>query len=110
MNTKFITTKNIALITLFLVLPFTKVMWQSRGVIFQPAIGNGKTVLDPNGVVYVSETTSGFTTDDQVQSEILYSSLVFPMVEPNSDLSAGSNYSFINKLFVIYFGYTTRSI
>ncbi|WP_281226890.1 Ig-like domain-containing protein [Flavobacterium aquiphilum] len=94
MNTKFITTKNIALITLFLVLSFTKVIGQTPGVIFQPAIGNGKTVLDPNGDGYVSATTAGFTTDDQVQSEIPYSSLVFPMVEPNSDLSAGPSCSF----------------
>ncbi|HEU4791444.1 MAG TPA: hypothetical protein VFS71_17285, partial [Flavobacterium sp.] len=94
MNTKFIMTKNIAFITLLLVMSFTKVMGQTPGLIYQPATGSGKLVLDPNGDGYVSATTAGFTTDDQLQSEIPYNSLVFPMVEPNSDLSSGPSCSF----------------
>lgn len=39
-------------------------------------------------------SASGFTTDDQLQSEIPFSSLVFPMVEPNSDLGPGPDCGF----------------
>lgn len=85
-KTKSSTTKNIWLITLLILLSFSRVSGQTPGIIYQPATGGGKAVLDPNGDGYTSATTGGFISDDQVESEIPFSSLVFPMVEPNSDL------------------------
>ncbi len=67
---------------------------QTKGLIFEPATGAGKAVLDPNGDGYTSATSSGFITDDQIESEIPFSSLVFPSIEPVSDLSAGPSCSF----------------
>ena len=67
---------------------------QNTGLIYEPATGAGVSILDPNGDGYTSATTGGFFTDDQLESEIPYSSLVFPSVEPNSDLSAGPSCSF----------------
>jgi len=67
---------------------------QTPGLIYEPATGTGAAVLDPNGDGYTSASTSGFITDDQVESEIPYSSLIFPSVEPTSDLSAGPSCSF----------------
>ncbi|WP_316632483.1 hypothetical protein [uncultured Flavobacterium sp.] len=86
--------KKISLITLFVLLSLSKVIAQTPGTIYNPATGGGTTVLDPNGDGFTSATINGFTTDDQIQSEIPYKSLVFPMTEPNSDLSAGPNCSF----------------
>ncbi|WP_374172412.1 gliding motility-associated C-terminal domain-containing protein [Flavobacterium tructae] len=86
--------RKILLIALFVLLSFSKVTAQTPGMIYNPATGAGTTVLDPNGDGFTSATANGFTTDDQLQSEIPYKSLVFPMIEPNSDLSAGPNCSF----------------
>ncbi|OXA86922.1 hypothetical protein B0A62_22945, partial [Flavobacterium hydatis] len=69
-------------------------MAQTPGMIYNSATGSGSIVLDPNGDGFISATINGFTTDDQIQSEIPYKSLVFPMIEPNSDLIAGPNCSF----------------
>ncbi|WP_348812849.1 immunoglobulin domain-containing protein, partial [Flavobacterium maritimum] len=88
------TTKNIWLITLLVLLSFSRVSGQTPGIIYQPAATPGNSVLDPNGDGYTSATTGGFISDDQLESEIPYSSLIFPMVEPNSDLSAGPSCSF----------------
>lgn len=59
---------------------------QTPGMIYEPATGAGTSILDPNGDGYTSATTSGFTTDDQLQSEIPYVSFVIPQAEPNSDI------------------------
>ena len=82
------------IITLFVILSFGNLAAQTPGMIYEPATGLGAAVLDPNGDGYVSLTTNGFTTDDQLQSEIAYSSLIFPMVEPNSDLGPGPDCGF----------------
>ncbi|MCI4443284.1 MAG: hypothetical protein JHC39_07240, partial [Lentimicrobium sp.] len=82
------------IITLLIMLTFSRVSAQTPGLIYEPATGAGALILDPNGDGFTSKTTAGFLTDDQVDSEIPYSSLVFPMVEPTSDLSAGPNCSF----------------
>ncbi|MBC7493560.1 MAG: hypothetical protein H7221_01035, partial [Flavobacterium sp.] len=82
------------IITLFTVLSFSTVLAQTPGLIYEPATGLGTVVLDPNGDGFTSLSPFGFTTDDQVQSEIPYVSLVFPMVEPNSDLGPGPNCGF----------------
>jgi len=75
-------------------LSFNGLFAQTPGLIYEPATGAGKAILDPNGDGYVSLSPNGFTTDDQLQSEIPYSSLVFPMVEPNSDLGPGPDCGF----------------
>ncbi|MFV8376214.1 beta strand repeat-containing protein, partial [Flavobacterium sp. GSP11] len=94
MNAKFSITKIFSLFTLLFILTFNSVNGQTPGIIYEPATGLGATVLDPNGDGYVSLTSVGFTTDDQLQSEIPYSSLIFPMVEPNSDLGPGPDCGF----------------
>ena len=60
---------------------------QTPGMIYEPATSGGAAILDPNGDGYTSASTAGFTTDDQLQSEIPYSSLIFPGSEPTSDLN-----------------------
>ena len=82
------------IITLLIILNFSSVSAQTPGLIYEPATGAGAAVLDPNGDGFVSLTANGFTIDDQLQSEIPYSSLVFPMIEPNSDLGPGPNCGF----------------
>lgn len=67
---------------------------QTPGLIFKPAAGAGRAVLDPNGDGYTSASTSGFTTDDKTQSEIPFVPLVFPMLEPTGDLGPGPDCSF----------------
>ncbi|WP_035633638.1 beta strand repeat-containing protein, partial [Flavobacterium gilvum] len=94
MNIKFVMTKNIALITLFLILSLTKVTGQTRGLIFDPIPGGGKNILDPNGDGYVSFSPSGFVSNDETESEIPYASLVFPADEGSSDLGSGPNCGF----------------
>lgn len=61
-------------------------MSQTPGLIYEAATGAGAAVLDPNGDGFTSATTAGFTTDDQVQSEIAFTSMVLAGVEPDSDL------------------------
>ena len=67
---------------------------QTPGMIYEPATGGGAAILDPNGDGYTSQTTVGFTTDDQLQSEIPYTSLIFPGSEPTSDLNNAPNCGF----------------
>ncbi|MGL2987211.1 beta strand repeat-containing protein, partial [Flavobacterium sp. RSSA_27] len=86
--------KNLIFIAFLLLLSLSKVSGQTPGLIYSPASGAGKAVLDPNGDGYTSASSFGFVTDDQIESEIPYTSLVFPKVEPNSDLSAGPSCSF----------------
>ncbi|MBC7643102.1 MAG: DUF11 domain-containing protein, partial [Flavobacterium sp.] len=86
--------KVINIFTLFFILIFSNVSAQTPGLIYEPATGAGTVVLDPNGDGYTSISPFGFTTDDQLQSEIPYVSLVFPTFEPNSDLGPGPNCGF----------------
>jgi gliding motility-associated-like protein len=78
----------------FLIAAGVNVYAQTPGLIFKPATGAGKAVLDPNGDGYVSTTTAGFTTNDKTQSEIPYVAMVFPMIEPTSDLGPGPDCGF----------------
>ncbi|MDP2888693.1 MAG: hypothetical protein Q8P34_06940, partial [Bacteroidota bacterium] len=71
-----------------------QVIAQTPGLIFERATGGGAAVLDPNGDGYTSKTTSGFQGNDQTDSEIPYVPLVFPMVEPDSDLGPGPDCGF----------------
>ena len=67
---------------------------QTPGMIIEPATGAGAAVLDPNGDGYVSATNAGFQTDDQTESEIPFTSLIFPGSEPTSDLNNAPNCGF----------------
>ena len=67
------------------------ILAQTPGMIIEPATGAGAAVLDPNGDGYVSATNAGFQTDDQTESEIPFTSLIFPGQEPTSDLNNAPN-------------------
>lgn len=67
---------------------------QSPGMIYESATGAGITVLDPDGNGYTSQSTTGFTTDDQTQSEINYISFILPSSENEADLCNGPNCSY----------------
>lgn len=82
------------IIILLTILISSRVSAQTPGLIYEPATGAGAIILDPNGDGYVSLSPNGFTTDDQSQSEIPFKSLVFPMIEPTSDLGPGPDCGF----------------
>ena len=94
MNPKLSRMNKISIFFLLVVFSFSKVTAQTKGMIYLPATGTGITVLDPNGDGFTSLTTAGFTTDDQIQSEIPFKSLVFLSVEPDSDLGPGPDCGF----------------
>ena len=50
---------------------------QTKGLIFEPATGAGDVVLDPNDDGYVSATTAGFVSNDNLESEIPYVAFIF---------------------------------
>ncbi|AOW10369.1 Ig-like domain-containing protein [Flavobacterium gilvum] len=80
---------------LFFVFSFVKIDAQvTPGLIYEPATGAGRAVLDPDGDGYSSKKTTGFVADDSAESEIAYKPLVFVSVEPNSDLESGPNCGF----------------
>ena len=67
---------------------------QTKGIIYDPA-GTGASVLDPNMDGYTSSNTSGFVTNDEIESEIAYVGM--PSVgggEPDSDLHPGPSCGF----------------
>lgn len=78
----------------FIALCFFTAQAQTKGLIIDPATGAGKAILDPNSDGYVSMNTSGFVTNDRTESEIPYVPMVFPMLEPTGDLSAGPSCNF----------------
>ena len=80
--------------TLVLFLLFSRFSAQTPGMIVQPATGAGASIFDPNGDGYVSASTVGFVTDDQLESEIPFTSLVFPGTEPIGDINNGPNCGF----------------
>lgn len=73
---------------------FGSLFAQTPGIIYEPAAGGGAAILDPNGDGYTSATTSGFIADDQLESEIAYTSFLFPGTEPFADLNNGPNCGF----------------
>src|SRR5438045_9283637 len=64
---------------------------QSPGLIIDPKNGNGITFLNPNGDIYSSATSAGFTTNDITQSEIPYKLVPAAISEPVGDQNGGSN-------------------
>jgi hypothetical protein len=67
---------------------------QTPGVIFDPATGYGKTVLDRNGDGYTSASNSGFTTNDVTQSEMSFTAIPQLSAEPNGDILRGPTCGF----------------
>ena len=55
---------------------------------------SGSSVLDPNGDGYVSQTTSGFISNDITESEIPYITLIPAGNEPQSDVQNAPNCGF----------------
>ena len=70
---------------------------QTPGLIAKPAVA-GKSVLDPNADNYVSTDNEGFTTDDELQSEIPYVALILPYAEPTGDLATGPSCGFTDMV------------
>ncbi|MFT4522296.1 MAG: hypothetical protein ACI8ZN_001241 [Bacteroidia bacterium] len=87
-------TVHVLILLIFLCSMYNPVLAQTPGMIFEPATGAGQAVLDPNTDGWVSQSVTGFTTDDQTQSEIAYTSLSFPSNEPDGDLDRGPSCSF----------------
>ncbi|MFN5734999.1 MAG: tandem-95 repeat protein, partial [Flavobacteriales bacterium] len=79
--------------TLFFLL-HCSVLAQTPGMIVQPATGTGPSIFDPNGDGYVSQNNQGFISDDQTESEIPFTSLIFPGTEPIGDINNGPNCGF----------------
>ncbi|MFY0607480.1 MAG: hypothetical protein JXR10_12240, partial [Cyclobacteriaceae bacterium] len=68
---------------------------QTTGLIYKPASGAGSAILDPNQDGYTSKSTSGFGSDDELNSEIPFVPMpVFGSGEPDGDLSQGPSCGF----------------
>ncbi|NOZ34075.1 MAG: hypothetical protein GXO80_02120, partial [Chlorobi bacterium] len=82
---------------------------QTPGLIYE---NPGISVLDPNGDGYVSQNTSGFSVNDQTESEIPYTALPVLEFEPDSDQRGGPYCSYTdivdngikNALYAYYDG------
>lgn len=81
-------------VVLVIFLISTGVYAQTPGLIVDPATGAGGAAFDPNGDGYVSKTKAGFVASDQSESELAFTPMVFPSLEPTSDLNAGPNCGF----------------
>ena len=67
---------------------------QTPGIIVRPAGTNGPIVLDPNADGYTSINTTGFGTNDILNSEIPYKVVPPVIAEPTGDLLRGPNGNF----------------
>ncbi|MGI4021240.1 MAG: MBG domain-containing protein [Janthinobacterium lividum] len=64
---------------------------QTSGLIYKPASGTGKTVMDPNSDGYSSATSAGFTTSDYGNaSELKMVATPQLMTEPSGDILTGA--------------------
>ena len=54
---------------------FQQLSAQTKGLIYKTAAGSGQAVLDPNIDGFTSESTAGYWSDDEVESEIPYTPL-----------------------------------
>jgi hypothetical protein len=61
------------------------------GLIYKPAEGGGRLILNPSGHGFASETTAGFSFSDVVESEIRYHALPQLQIEPIGDTRTGSS-------------------
>lgn len=62
---------------------------QTPGLIVRPAGGKGPLTLNPNQDYFTSASSSGYTTNDITQSEILYKIIKPIVAEPTGDLATG---------------------
>jgi hypothetical protein len=68
---------------------------QTKGIIFEPAASPaGRLILDPNGDGYISLNTNGFISNDILESEIPYRTMIPAGTEPSSDIRNGPNCGF----------------
>ncbi|MBS1669769.1 MAG: T9SS type A sorting domain-containing protein [Bacteroidetes bacterium] len=82
--------KNIYFMLCILIVFFSqKTQSQSPGIIVRPTLGNGVTILNPNGDAYSSKTTAGFISNDINESEIPYTVVPPAISEPIGDLATG---------------------
>lgn len=79
----------------FLVLSFPA--WsQTKGIIFDPAEAPGNALLDPNDDGFVSTDNTGFSADDEAESEIAYIAIPTAGTEGDGDVSHGSACSYVD--------------
>lgn len=75
---------------LFILLSTSFLYGQSPGIIYSPPGGSGVTPLNPDGNGWSSISSTGYSSDDILESEIPFVSLPVPYVELNSDLTSGN--------------------
>lgn len=75
---------------LFILLSTSFLYGQSPGIIYSPPGGIGSTPLNPNGDGWSSVSSTGYNTDDVLESEKKYVLLPVPYKELNSDLTSGN--------------------
>lgn len=63
---------------------------QTPGLIYKPAEGEGRSILNPSGSGFSSQTTAGFTFSDTDESEIPFVPLYQREPEPTHDVRTGS--------------------
>lgn len=78
--------------TISIVCSFLNTSAQSPGQIVRRS--SPSSVLDLNGDGYTSTNSSGFTTSDVTQSEILFKTIPPAFLEPIGDLATGASGSF----------------
>ncbi|MCF6184935.1 MAG: Ig-like domain-containing protein, partial [Bacteroidales bacterium] len=99
----------LSIILFLMILSNQEITAQTPGLIYE---NPGISVLDPNGDGYVSQTTSGFSANDQTESEIQYAALPVLEFEPDSDQRVGPYCSYTdivdngikNALYAYYDG------
>ncbi|MTI88653.1 MAG: hypothetical protein FH748_11870 [Balneolaceae bacterium] len=79
------------LIMVMMVLGAGNASAQTKGIIYKSAEGDGRLILDPNGDGYVSSTTSGFSSNDESESEISFFGMPVLTAEPLSDVRTGAS-------------------
>ncbi|MFT5861129.1 MAG: hypothetical protein ACI865_003248, partial [Flavobacteriaceae bacterium] len=84
----------IIITTTLIVFQSSLLLAQSPGLIYYPAGGNGVTPLNPNGDAWSSTAFSGYSSNDLLESEILYQPLPVPYKEEASDITVTTNCGF----------------
>ena len=86
---------NLLFVTVIINLLSVTAIGQTTGMIVVPAGSPGaQAILDPNGDGYISATLAGFLTNDVLNSEIPYTTLVPAGNEPFGDILNGPNCGF----------------
>ena len=74
---------------------------QTKGIIYDPARNDvgptaGAALLDPNGDGFVSSDNTGFSADDETESDIAYIAIPTAGTEGEGDVSHGATCSYID--------------